>query len=412
MGKGKLTTERNSDDMALLPLNILPLKRVAVLPNCVVRFKVGREISKLALQNAIVSHKKIALFTQIDEGVEVPGVDDLHPIGTLCELIEHPKLPLPDEPSVKVTVRGLKRVQVSKVIRSSPFLLIEPMDVTETNSKDDITLPPKKDIEQAVSVLSRYKPELKLDDPMFPIPYDAAPGDLADTLVCRSGGKYENLLPCLLELNPRRRLRLAYEVLIKGGQQAQLESEINERATQAIKDEHRQIFLRGQLKAILEELGENAPLGLHNPIFRGKSFKVDPKLSFVLMPFAEEFRPIYDEIVKPVVEQFGLNCVRADDLYGSKAIIEDIWKLINEAKIIIADVTGKNANVFYEIGLAHAVGKEVIIISQAIEHVPFDLRHLRCFIYRDSVAGFRRLESQLQQALSTIDGLTKLGPQG
>jgi hypothetical protein len=64
------------------------------------------------------------------------------------------------------------------------------------------------------------------------------------------------------------------------------------------------------------------------------------------MPFAEDFRPIYVEIIKPVVEQFGLTCVRADDLYGSKAIIEDIWKFINEAKIIIADLTGKNRRFF------------------------------------------------------------------
>lgn len=71
----------------------------------------------------------------------------------------------------------------------------------------------------------------------------------------------------------------------------------------------------------------------------------------------------------------------------------------------------KNPNVFYEIGLAHAVGKEVIIISQTIEDVPFDLRHLRCFVYQDSVAGFRRLETQLQKALMTIDGLIKVEPQ-
>jgi hypothetical protein len=111
-----------------------------------------------------------------------------------------------------------------------------------------------------------------------------------------------------------------------------------------------------------------------------------------------------------VAEQFGLTCLRADDLYSSNVIMEDIWKLINEAKLIIADVTGKNANVFYETGLAHAIGKDVIIISQMIDDVPFDLRHLRCFIYKDSVAGFRALERQLYQALNSIDGLIKITP--
>jgi hypothetical protein len=119
-------------------------------------------------------------------------------------------------------------------------------------------------------------------------------------------------------------------------------------------------------------------------------------------------RILLSEIVKPVVEQFGLTCVRADNLYYSKPIMEDIWKFLNEARIVIADVTGKNPNVFYEIGLAHAIGKEVIIISQSIDDIPFDLRHLRTFIYQDSVAGFRKLEHQLTQSLSTIDGLKKV----
>jgi len=126
------------------------------------------------------------------------------------------------------------------------------------------------------------------------------------------------------------------------------------------------------------------------------------------MPFAEKFEAIYSEIIKPVVEQFGLTCVRADNLYDSKPIMEDIWKFLNKARIVIADVTGKNPNVFYEIGLAHAIGKEVIIISQSTDDIPFDLRHLRTFIYQDSVAGFRKLEHQLTQSLSTIDGLKKV----
>lgn len=367
-------------------------------------------MSKLALQDAVDSHKPIALFTRKDPDLELPGLDDLYPIGTLSEV----RLAQPTDNAeiVQVIVRGLERIRVSKVIKSSPYIIIKPNEVIETEAKAKTPLPPIKDIQETVSILSTYKPELKLDNPKAPLPYDGDPGNLADQLVSRSRTKYENQLACLLETNPRKRLKLAYEVIIKEGRQAKLDSEINEQVTNAIKVEHRQVYLRGQLKAILEELGEDAPLGLHNPIFRGKSFKVDQKLSFVLMPFAEDFRPIYNEIIKPVVEKFGLKCIRADDLYGSKAIIEDIWKLVNEAKIIIADVTGKNPNVFYEIGLAHAIGKEVIIISQTIEDIPFDLRHLRCFIYKDSVAGFRKLESQLQQALGAIADLKVLEPEG
>jgi ATP-dependent protease La (LON) substrate-binding domain len=399
--------------MSKLPpqINTLPVRALAVLPSGRFKFNVGREASKHALQNALKSQNRIAIFPQLDADLEQPTVADLHAIGTLCHILS-PQEYVVEESTVAVVVHGLQRIRISKVIQSSPYLIIEPVEVADAESKTTIALPPIKDIQEAVSTLSKYRPELKLDELGDSIPYLGQPGGLADFLIKSIRPDYDTQLTFLLELNPRKRLKRAYEVLVREGQQAQLESEINEQVTQSIKDEHRQLFLRAQLKTILEELGENAPVGLHDPIFRGKSFKVVPDLSFVLMPFAEMFRPIYDEIVKPVVEQFGLKCIRADDLYGSKAIIEDIWRLINEAKIIIADVTGKNPNVFYEIGLAHAIGKEVIIISQTMDDVPFDLRHLRCLIYRDSVAGFRKLEAQLQQALSTIDGLVKMKPEG
>lgn len=267
-------------------------------------------------------------------------------------------------------------------------------------------MPSKKTIREGVSSLLKNDTKDRFLRE-YGLPYDADPGLLADSLIQRLETEFSNQVKCLLELNPRKRLKFAYEVLIKEAYSAELESKINEQVTLEIKDAHKEIFLRGQLKVILEQLGENAPLSLYNPIFRGRNFKVNPKSLFVLMPFKEEFRPIYSEIIKPVAEQFGLDCVRADDLYSTKAIMEDVWKLINEAKIIVADLTGKNPNVFYEAGLAHAVGKDVIIISQNIDDVPFDLRHLRVFIYQDSVAGFRKLEKQLYQALSNIDGLVK-----
>ena len=69
------------------------------------------------------------------------------------------------------------------------------------------------------------------------------------------------------------------------------------------------------------------------------------------------------------------------ELLGPNMIIKDIWASIYRAKIIIADCTGKNPNVFYEIGVAHAIGKSVILITQNESDIPFDLRHLRYLIY-------------------------------
>lgn len=95
-----------------------------------------------------------------------------------------------------------------------------------------------------------------------------------------------------------------------------------------------------------------------NPIFHGRDFLLNDRLVFVLSPFAEPFNTIYVDHVRPIVQSIpGLTCLRADDIYDNKPIIEDIWKSINEARVVIAELTGKNPNVFYETGIAHTVGK-------------------------------------------------------
>ena len=73
--------------------------------------------------------------------------------------------------------------------------------------------------------------------------------------------------------------------------------------------------------------------------------------------------------------------MRADELFSTGSVMEQIWEQIRKAKILLADLTGKNPNVFYELGLAHAIGKPVVFTSGNLEDVPFDLRHLRVIIY-------------------------------
>lgn len=102
---------------------------------------------------------------------------------------------------------------------------------------------------------------------------------------------------------------------------------------------------------------------------------------FVIMPFSSTFESEYNDIIRKAVEEAGLVCVRADELYSKPAVMADIWKSLRAARIIIAELSGKNPNVFYEVGLAHAIGKPVIIITRNQEDVPFDLKALRYLYY-------------------------------
>ena len=99
---------------------------------------------------------------------------------------------------------------------------------------------------------------------------------------------------------------------------------------------------------------------------------------FVIMPFRPTYNAEYERIIRPAV---GLACIRADEIYSRPQITADIWKALRSARIVIAELTGRNTNVFYEVGLAHALGKPVIIITRNEEDVPFDLKALRYRYY-------------------------------
>ncbi|MCY4115492.1 MAG: hypothetical protein OXF55_01220 [Caldilineaceae bacterium] len=140
-----------------------------------------------------------------------------------------------------------------------------------------------------------------------------------------------------------------------------------------------------------------------NSVFKENQFDLNERLVFVLSPFGEPFDSIFADHIRPTVERHqNLKCDRADDIFDNRPIIEDIWRSINEAKVIIAELTGKNANVFYETGLAHAIGKEVILITQSIDDVPFDLRHIRCIIYAYTPPGIIELQTKLTNTITSI----------
>ena len=97
-----------------------------------------------------------------------------------------------------------------------------------------------------------------------------------------------------------------------------------------------------------------------------------------------------------------MRCETAKEIFQVGPITEQIWSYINRAKFIIADLTERNPNVFYELGLAHTVGKEVILLAQEIEDVPFDLRHLRVILYENTEPGRGVLKDSLRQFVTSL----------
>lgn len=119
------------------------------------------------------------------------------------------------------------------------------------------------------------------------------------------------------------------------------------------------------------------------------------------MPFGDPYDEIYTEVIKEILEENKYSVKRADEIYGSKPIMEDILRGIESSELIIADLTDKNPNVFYELGIAHTVkpNNNVLLISQSIEDVPFDIRPYRIIIYKPSISGAKVLRKQLEATL-------------
>ncbi|MCD7763708.1 MAG: nucleoside 2-deoxyribosyltransferase [Lachnospiraceae bacterium] len=129
---------------------------------------------------------------------------------------------------------------------------------------------------------------------------------------------------------------------------------------------------------------------------------------FVITPFNEDFLALFEEFK----QKFGTlyEFTNAGDLDNQQNILKDIVEGVATADVIIADLTGLNANVFYELGLAHAMGKKVIIITQDIDELPFDIKSYRANQYSLQFNKLPDLITELNKLLNgAIDGSIKYG---
>lgn len=140
---------------------------------------------------------------------------------------------------------------------------------------------------------------------------------------------------------------------------------------------------------------------------RGKSSGVKSGDScFVMQPFAEPFGSYYQKIFAPAIEKAGMRPVRADDdIFATGKVVDQIWRGISDAKVLVAELTSRNPNVFYELGLAHALRKPVVLVSSTEQDVPFDLRHIRVIYYdiADPFWGQKLIDKIAENVVSALE---------
>lgn len=121
----------------------------------------------------------------------------------------------------------------------------------------------------------------------------------------------------------------------------------------------------------------------------------------VLMPSAKRFTERYTLGIKEPLEGLGVSCERVEELGFAGDIMSKIFALIEEATVIVADMTSRNPNVFYEVGYAQGLGKPVVLLTEGKDDFPFDLRNQKHIIYGRSIVRLR------EELLKTVKELLK-----
>lgn len=126
-----------------------------------------------------------------------------------------------------------------------------------------------------------------------------------------------------------------------------------------------------------------------------------PPEVFIISQFGDIYDQLYDGVIKPLCDKNNIKPIRADEISNSSVILDDIIKYIQTANIIIADITPNNPNVFYELGYAHAIGKEVILLCERGKRagLPFDISGYRTIFYENTMIGKDKIEKEVEKYL-------------
>lgn len=138
-------------------------------------------------------------------------------------------------------------------------------------------------------------------------------------------------------------------------------------------------------------------------VFISKELPVNESLVAVMMPFDKSFDHVYTGI-RTAASAANMICKRVDDIWENDHIIQDVIDLIIQAKVVVCDLTGRNPNIFYEMGIAHTLGKDVVMLTQKSSDVPFDVTHIRYIQYLGNEQGVDEMQAQLSLRLKGLTG--------
>ncbi|WP_224984688.1 endopeptidase La [Geomonas agri] len=244
------TEELNIPDV--LPL--LPVRDVVVYPYMILPLFVGREISIAAVDHALSKDRMIFLATQRDVGDEDPAPEAIYEVGTVAMIMRMLKLP---DGRVKILVQGLTKGRITEYLAEKPFYsvridrIIEPAAPENTLESEALIRTVKEELAKIVALGKAVSPEV-----MVIVENMQEPGALADLVASNIGLKVEEAQGLLEVVDPLERLKKVNDLLNKESELLNMQARIQSAAKEEMGKSQREYYLREQLRAIQQELGE------------------------------------------------------------------------------------------------------------------------------------------------------------
>ncbi|MBF8983333.1 endopeptidase La [Lutibacter sp. B2] len=264
-------------------LPLIPLRGISIFPYMVLHFDIGRERSVKALEEAMINDQLVFLTTQKNPENELPTSDDFYNVGTIAKIKQ--MLRLPDE-VVRVLVEGISRASIKEILQDDPyFKCIVEEEIYEEEIERD------KELEALMNNVTRvFKKYTGLSnrtspDVLMSVTSIEEPGKLADVMAAHMILKTEQKQQILEATNPKDRLEVLYGVLLREMEVLEIEKEIHDKVRKKINKVQKEYYLKEQLNAIQEELGDGGSVAEEIDTYREKleklklSEKIEEKVS-------------------------------------------------------------------------------------------------------------------------------------
>ncbi len=244
----------NENKAKNIELPLIPLRGLSVFPYMVLHFDVGRDRSIKALEEAMVNDQIIFLTTQKEIDVEIPTPEDFYEVGTVCKIKQMLKLP---GDAIRVLVEGIYRGKIVEVLEEDPYFKVEIEKYIVDEEQNDKELEALMRavlgaFDDYISVSTKISPEVLLS-----VSTIEEPGRLADVIASHMILKTEQKQEILEAFDPKDRLEVLYRMLLKEIEILEVEKEINTKVKKQINRLQKEYYLKEQLKAIKEELGDD-----------------------------------------------------------------------------------------------------------------------------------------------------------